>query len=234
MQKSYLLFGGGEAGEELPSKGGDGLRGTGPRQLSIVFTDSPSETVAAEPSDAADRLSLLQHKAMTNKTRAAVASVADTSGLLENVSSEFNLATALLNVVRNKGVPGGYGQTVEAAEAKGPPILVHLRRDLVAECYLPGEVRRVLLPKTRGGRELGIPYMINRTAQQADLQVLEPIFEPTFLASSHGFSPNPEAHSAIADATGCLTATNRRLIWTWPNFLTMFIINTQLPESQTA
>ncbi len=169
--------------------------------MSFVFADSPSGGGAAEPSDASERRSFLLHKAKTKKTRGPVAGVADTSRLLEEVASEANLARALLNVARNKGAPGVDGQTVEAAEAKAPSIIARLRRDLLAECYRPGEVRRVWLPKPGGGqRGLGIPNVTDRTVQQAVLQVLEPIFEPTFHDSSHGFRPNRGAHTAIAEA----------------------------------
>ena len=41
---------------------------------------------------------------------------------------------------------------------------------------------------------------MDRWVQQAVLQVLEPIFEPTFHDSSHGFRPNRGAHTAIAEA----------------------------------
>jgi hypothetical protein len=129
--------------------------------------------------------------------------VADTSRLLEEAASEANLAQALLNVVRNKGAPGVDGQTVETAEA--PSIIARLRRDLLSECYRPGDVRRVWLPKPGGGqRGLGISNVVDRMVQQAVLQVLEPVFEPTFHASSHGFRPKRGAHTAIAEATGYL------------------------------
>jgi group II intron reverse transcriptase/maturase len=173
--------------------------------LSLVFADSPSGGGAAEPLDVSGRRSFLLHKARTKKTSGPSASVADTSRLLEDVASEANLAKALLNVVRNKGAPGVDGQTVEEAEAKAPSIIARLRRDLLAECYRPGDVRRVWLEKPGGGqRGLGIPSVVDRTVQQAVLQVLEPIFEPTFHNSSHGFRPNRGAHTAIAEATGYL------------------------------
>ena len=179
----------------------------GPRQLSLVFADSPVGGGAAEPPDASGRRAALLHKARSKKTRGPTADVADTSRLLEDVASEANLATALLNVVRNKGAPGVDGQTVEEAEAKAPSLIARLCRDLLAGCYRPGDVRRVWLPKPGGGqRGLGIPNVVDRTVQQAVLQVLEPIFEPTFHPSSHGFRPNRGAHTAIAEATEHLKA----------------------------
>jgi len=181
------------------------LRKTGPRQLSLVFAENPSGGGKAEPSDVSERRSFLLHKARNKKTRGPGTDEADTSRLLEEVASEANLAQALLNVVRNKGAPGVDGQTVEAAEAKAPSIIARLRRDLLAECYRPGDVRRVWLEKPGGGqRGLGIPNVIDRAVQQAVLQVLEPIFEPTFHTSSHGFRPKRGAHTAIAEATGYL------------------------------
>ena len=119
-------------------------------------------------------------------------------------------------MVRNKGAPGVDGQTVEAAEAQAPSMIARLRRDLLAECDRPGDVRRVWLPKPGdvrrvwlpkpggGQRGLGIPNVVDRMVQQAVLQVLEPVFEPALHASSHGFRPKRGAHTAIAEATGYL------------------------------
>jgi len=167
------------------------LRKTGPRQLNLVFADSPSGGGAAKPSDASERRGFLLHKARSKKTRGPGTGVVDTSRLLEEVASEANLARALLNVVRNKGAPGVDGQTVEEAEAKAPSIIARLHRDLLTGRYRLGDVRRVWLPKPGGGqRGLGIPNVVDRTVQQAVLQVLEPLYEPHFHPSSHGFRPN--------------------------------------------
>jgi group II intron reverse transcriptase/maturase len=175
--------------------------------LSLVFADNLSGGGTTEPSDASERRSFLLHKARTKKTRGPATCVADTSRLLEDVASEANLAAALLKVVRNKGAPGVDGQTVETAEAQAPSILARLRRELLAECYRPGDVRRVWLPKPGGGqRGLGIPNVVDRVVQQAVLQILEPIFDPTFHPSSHGFRPKRGAHTAIAEAKGYLAA----------------------------
>jgi len=189
------------------------LRRSGPRQLNLAFADSPMGGGETKPSDASEQRVFLLHKARRKKTKGPDASVADTSRLLEDVATEANLAKALLNVVRNKGAPGLDGQTVEAVEAKAPSIIARLRRDLLAECYRPGEVRRVWLPKPGGGqRGLGIPNAVDRTVQQAVLQVLGPIFEPTFHHSSHGFRPSRGAHTAIAEATGHLKDGYRTIV----------------------
>jgi RNA-directed DNA polymerase len=50
----------------------------------------------------------------------------------------------------------------------------------------------VQIPKPGGGqRQLGIPVVVDRLVQQMILQVLEPIFDPTFSNSSNGFRPTP-------------------------------------------
>jgi RNA-directed DNA polymerase len=50
-------------------------------------------------------------------------------------------------------------------------------------------------------RQLGIPTVIDRLVQQAILQVLEPLLDPTFSASSYGFRPGRGAHDALAAAS---------------------------------
>jgi len=113
-----------------------------------------------------------------------------------------NLATALQNVANNKGAPGVDGQSVDEVVDQAHRLLPRLRRVLLDGSYRPGDIRRVWIPKPGGGqRGLGIPNVIDRWVQQAMLQVLEPIFEPVFHKSSHGFRPNRGAHTAIAEAT---------------------------------
>jgi RNA-directed DNA polymerase len=171
------------------------------RQLSFVFADSPQGGKGVGPPDASDGKAFLLHIAKSMPTNDLSAPAADTERLLERTASASNLATALLNVARNKGAPGvdrcSVTEVVEAARS----VLPRLQRALLEGTYQPGDIRRVWIPKPGGGqRGLGIPNVIDRWVQQAVLQVLEPIYEPTFHASSHGFRPARGAHTAIAQA----------------------------------
>jgi group II intron reverse transcriptase/maturase len=49
-------------------------------------------------------------------------------------------------------------------------------------------------------RKLGIPTVLDRFIQQALLQVLQPMLDPTFSKHSHGFRPGRRAHDAVREA----------------------------------
>lgn len=64
--------------------------------------------------------------------------------------------------------------------------------------YQPQPVRHHRIPKPNGGeRVLGIPCVIDRVIQQTLLQVLTPLFDPTFSMSSYGFRPGRSAQQAV-------------------------------------
>jgi group II intron reverse transcriptase/maturase len=171
------------------------------RQLTFVFADSPRGGKGASPPDASAGKAFLLHIAKGNATNDLIAPAAATERLLEQAASASNLATALLNVARNKGAPGVDGCSVDEVVGAARSLLPKLQRALREGTYRPGDIRRVWIPKPGGGqRGLGIPNVIDRWVQQAVLQVLEPVFEPTFHDSSHGFRPTRGAHTAIAQA----------------------------------
>lgn len=166
-----------------------------------MFADSPSGGKGDRSSDVSEGRSYLLHRAEVKEATDSTARTADTGRLLERVASPASLARALLNVARNKGAPGVDGCSVEEVVASAATLLPKLRRTLLSGTYEPGDVRRVWIPKSGGGRRgLGVPNVIDRWVQQAVLQVLGPIFEPTFHDSSHGFRPYRGAQTAIAEA----------------------------------
>jgi len=171
------------------------------RQLTFAFAESPQGDGEAALDDVSRGKAWLALKAEGNLGNDPAAWTDDAGRLLESVATTANLAQALLNVARNKGAAGVDGRSVDEVVGKAPQLLTQLRRALLAGTYQPGDIRRVWILKPGGGqRGLGIPNVVDRWVQQAVLQVLQPIFEPTFHASSHGFRPGRGAQTAIAEA----------------------------------
>ena len=78
-----------------------------------------------------------------------------------------------------------------------------VKKALLEGRYVPQPVRRVDIPKPKGGvRTLGVPTVVDRLIQQALHQVLQPLFEPTFSEGSYGFRPGRGAHQAVRQGAG--------------------------------
>jgi RNA-directed DNA polymerase len=121
--------------------------------------------------------------------------------LMEAVVSPENAREAWLAVKRNGGAAGidrmSTGQLEGHIQAHGQSI----KTKLLAGRYVPSPVRRVEIPKPGGGkRMLGIPTVQDRWLQQMLLQVLQPIFDPTFSEHSYGFRPGRGAQGAVKAA----------------------------------
>jgi len=125
--------------------------------------------------------------------------------LMEKVAQEANLLEALRRVCANKGSAGIDGMDVTELKAwmSVRANREKLRDELISGEYEPAPVRGVQIPKPggKGVRQLGIPTVVDRLVQQALLQVLEPIYEPTFSESSYGFRPGRGAHDALRQAS---------------------------------
>jgi group II intron reverse transcriptase/maturase len=121
--------------------------------------------------------------------------------LMEQVVTKDNATAAWLAVKRNGGAPGIDRMTTGQ-------LCDHIRRHwevlsakLLAGTYVPSPLKRVEIPKPNGGtRLLGIPTVVDRWIQQMLLQVLQPIFDPTFSEHSYGFRPGRSAHQAVRAA----------------------------------
>ena len=121
---------------------------------------------------------------------------------MEEVAERLDEAFA--KVAANKGAPGPDRQTIKEVCVYWLKVKAELHRSLLNGSYQPGEIRRKWIPKGSGGgqRGLGIPNVIDRIVQEAVRQVLEPLYEPTFHRSSHGFRPNRGCQAEIAEAKG--------------------------------
>lgn len=126
----------------------------------------------------------------------------ETTELIEEVLRRENMRKAYQRVVRNGGAPGVDGMTVEQLGEHCREHWEQIRELVRSGRYKPQAVRKVEIPKSdgKGTRMLGIPTVMDRMIQQAVLQVLQPIFEPTFSENSFGFRPGRSAHGAVLRA----------------------------------
>ena len=75
-----------------------------------------------------------------------------------------------------------------------------LVRRMKQMAYIPGVIREVLIPKEGqpgATRPLGISNIEDKIVQKMTQKVLEAVYEPIFLDSSHGFRPGIGCHTAI-------------------------------------
>jgi group II intron reverse transcriptase/maturase len=120
---------------------------------------------------------------------------------MEEVVRKENLIRALKRVCANKGSPGIDGMTVGELKEHLKSHWLKLREQLLQGDYKPKPVKQVMIPKPGGGsRQLGIPTVVDRFIQQAILQVLTPLYDPTFSDHSFGFRPGRNAHQAVRRA----------------------------------
>ena len=121
--------------------------------------------------------------------------------LMEGVVTKDNATAAWLAVKRNGGAPGIDRMTTGQLRDHIDRHWEVLSAKLLAGTYRPSPVKRVEIPKPNGGtRLLGIPTVVDRWIQQMLLQVLQPIFDPTFSEHSYGFRPGRSAHDAVSAA----------------------------------
>jgi RNA-directed DNA polymerase len=123
------------------------------------------------------------------------------SALLQAALTTENLRRAFKRVRANKGAAGVDGLDINQTSRLLATAWPHIREQLLAGTYRPSPVRRVTIPKPDGGeRELGIPTVTDRLIQQALLQVLQLILDPTFSEHSYGFRPGRRAQNAVLAA----------------------------------
>ncbi len=118
--------------------------------------------------------------------------------LMDQVLDPANLKQAWKRVRSNKGAPGIDGLTIEEFPAyfreHGQDNICAVRNGQ----YQPYPVKRVYIEKDDGSlRGLGIPTTFDRLIQQAMVQVLSPLFDPTFSEYSYGFRPKRSQHQAV-------------------------------------
>lgn len=113
------------------------------------------------------------------------------------------LEKAFKKVRSAKGAAGIDGQSINDFAGNLPEEIKRLVLELQEKSYQPMPVRRVEIPKPdgKGVRKLGIPAVRDRVVQQALLEILQPIYDPTFHPSSYGYRPGRSCHQAIEKAS---------------------------------
>ena len=123
--------------------------------------------------------------------------------LMEEAVTEENRRRAQWCVISNQGAAGIDRMKTEQLESHLEAHWEKIRGKLRDGTYMPSPVKRVEIPKPNGGtRMLGIPTVQDRFVQQLLLQVLTPVFEPTFSEHSYGFRPRRNAQQAVRAAQG--------------------------------
>ena len=135
------------------------------------------------------------------------------SALLEAMLTGENLQQAWKRVKANKGAAGVDGLDIKQTARQLMNSWHEIRQQLLQGTYRPSPVRRMTIPKPNGGeRELGIPTVTDRLIQQALLQVLQPILDPTFSEYSYGFRPGRSAHDAVRMARSYVQSGRRIVV----------------------
>lgn len=133
--------------------------------------------------------------------------------LMSQVVERANMQLAYSRVMKNRGAPGVDGMRCEDLKAWLKANWAQTKRKLQEGSYCPQAVRRVDIPKPQGGvRTLGVPTVVDRLIQQALHQAMQPLFEPTFSASSYGFRPGRNAQQAVAKAAQYIRGGKRWVV----------------------
>lgn len=123
------------------------------------------------------------------------------SELLEKILDDDNVKTAMQRVKSNGGTFGVDKMELSKLDDYMEEHLEEIKHEIRTRTFVPNPVRRVEIPKPNGGvRKLGIPTVVDRTIQQAIVQVLSPICESVFSEYSYGFRPGRCCQQAIIKA----------------------------------
>lgn len=182
----------GGGGKAIPVKGDEQQQ-----LLPFATADNPRQNRGAKGQDAADQSTVSRSVAPKAESKRETAAHVTMEEVVDRLSEAFE------KVAANRGAPGPDRQTIAEVRTHLGELLPRLRAALLEGKYEPGDIRRVWIPKAGGGqRGLGIPNVVDRMVQEAVRAVFEPLYEPTFHRSSHGFRPDRGCQTAIAEARG--------------------------------
>src|SRR4051812_48226123 len=108
---------------------------------------------------------------------------------------------AYKKVKANKGIAGIDAMSWDYLDKHAKTELYKLWNRLTSGSYFPKPVKQVEIAKRDGGvRQLGVPILLDRIAQQVVKHHLELQVEPLFHNSSFGYRPNRSCHDAVAQS----------------------------------
>ncbi|HJV17812.1 MAG TPA: group II intron reverse transcriptase/maturase [Bacillales bacterium] len=139
------------------------------------------------------------------KTKIQHGEIPNFKGLLEIISSEAVILTAIHKIKANKGsqTPGVDDETMRDNILEQDYLKVIERVQKTLQQYKPSFIRRVYIPKPgkQEKRPLGIPTIFDRIIQECIKTVIEPILEAQFYKHSYGFRPMRDTHMAVSRVT---------------------------------
>jgi group II intron reverse transcriptase/maturase len=131
----------------------------------------------------------------------------------QGIFSTEALQRAWRIVRRNGATPGVDRVTMGQFERELESNLAQLRQELLSGRYEPQPVRRVLVPKRKGGlRPLAIWTLRDRVAQRVVHDYLVTVVEPRFLDCSYGFRPGRSVTDAVQTITSARDANRRWVV----------------------
>ena len=112
------------------------------------------------------------------------------------------LEAAFARVKRNRGGPGGDGQSATGFGERLEANLAQLRGELAAHSYRPGPLRRYPIDKPSGGvRRLGVPAIRDRIAQTAAAWALSAVIDPHLSPAACAYRPGRSVETAAGLVT---------------------------------
>lgn len=124
--------------------------------------------------------------------------------LLPEITSEANMRLAYWQTARGKRATNGYLIFKEYAEAN----LAVLQKELRDGTYKPGEYRRFMVRDPKPREISALPFR-DRLAQHALVNVIEPIFERTFVPQSYACRSGMGTHAGAVRAQAIMRSLGR-------------------------
>lgn len=117
---------------------------------------------------------------------------------VSKIISNIDILKFAYNNIKSKPGNNTPGIDKETLDGLSENWFQHIQKELNTGSFKFKPSRRIEIPKNNGKtRPLGIPGPRDKIIQEAIRMVLEAIFEPIFLESSHGFRTGKGCHTAI-------------------------------------